>query len=410
MTGRAPRRRALVLANRLPFPLDDGWKVRSFHMVRSIAEMADTTVVVFHPGEDEVLAAARRALGPGVRLETVLAPPAYSMPNLLRGLLTRVPVHVWNQSSAPLEARLAELERECPFDVCITEAIFMYPHMSRLRPSTVRIVDTHNIDSVTMSRYARTMPSFVRRLYARVTASRFRSFERRTFMEAALVWVCSEPERELLGRTLPGSNVRVVPNGVDTAAMAPSGRAAERGRLVFFGRLDYFPNVDGLEFFARDILPLIRRRRPDVELHVVGQAATETVRGLAATDSGVRLRGRVDDVRPVLEEAEVVVVPLRAGGGTRLKILEALSMARAVVSTPVGAEGLDLESGRDLLLADSAERFADAVVRLLEDATARRELGEHGRATVVARYDWSSIGALARNDVADALAIGGSGE
>lgn len=397
------RPRILVLANRLPYPLDDGWKVRSFHMVRSLAATADTTLLVFHPGEDAALQEARKALGPSVRIESVPSPPSYTAINLLRGLLTATPVHVWNQQSATLRSRIRELQEVAPFDVCVTEAIFMFEYMRLLRGDAIRVVDTHNIDSVTMERYARTLSSLPRRLYARITASRFRSFEKRTFSSADIVWVCSEKERDLVTANAAEGVVDVIPNGVDTLAMAPSGRTPVRGRLIFFGRLDYFPNEDGLEHFVREILPLIRQRRPDVELHIVGPAATPRVRSLAQANQAITIRGRVEDVRPVLEEAEVIVVPLRVGGGTRLKILEALSMERAVVSTSIGAEGLDLLNGSQIVLADSTEQFASAVLRLLGDVDARARLGEAGRKVVQQKYDWSSIGGLARESVTGRL-------
>ena len=144
------------------------------------------------------------------------------------------------------------------------------------------------------------------------------------------------------------------------------------------------------------MLPLIRERVPGVELQVLGPAANDAVRAIAAADPSIVLLGRVDDVRPVLESAAVVVVPLRAGGGTRLKIVEALSMARPVVSTTIGAEGLDLGAD-EIVRADEPAGFAARVVELLGDAEARRLLGRAGRAAVRERYDWGSIGELARS-------------
>ena len=401
----AGRLRALVIANRLPFPLDDGWKVRTFHMVRSVAALADTTLLVFHPGEDADLAGAREAFGSGVHIVHRPAPRAYTVAALVRGLVTRTPVHVWNQESPALAATLDALQAEGRYDICVAETTFVYRHVERLDRATLRVIDTHNIDSVTMSRYATTLTSLPRRLYAHVTARKLRAFERRVFADADLVWVCSRTEHEIVREMAPGTSAAVVPNGVDTAWMAPAQRAEEvPGRLVFFGRMDYFPNVDGLAWFAHEVLPLIRVQVPGVQLQVLGPAATDAVRALAAADPSIVLLGRVDDVRPVLESAAVVVVPLRAGGGTRLKIVEALSMARPVVSTAIGAEGLDLAADREIVLADAPEEFAARVVALLGDGVARRRLGDAGRAAVRARYDWGRIGEVAREGLLRAAA------
>ena len=404
MTERAaPVRRALVIANRLPYPLDDGWKMRTFHIVRSVAALAETTLLVFHPTEDAAIVAARDALGPRVRIVHCPAPRAYTVGSLLRGLVTATPVHVWNQESAALRASLATLEAEGPFDVCVAATTFVYRHVERLDRRTLRVIDTHNIDSVTMDRYAATLASLPRRLYAQITAAKLRTFERRVFNDADLVWVCSATELELVRQSAPATEAEVVPNGVDTEWMAPGGRAAEvPNRLVFFGRMDYFPNVDGLAWFAREVLPLVRAEVPAIQLQVLGPAATDAVRALAAADPSIVLLGRVDDVRPVLESAAVVVVPLRAGGGTRLKIVEALSMARPVVSTTIGAEGLELTAGKEIVLVDSPADFAAAVVKLVQDGEERRRLGAAGRSAVQARYDWGSIGELARAGLARA--------
>jgi glycosyltransferase involved in cell wall biosynthesis len=378
-------RRGLVIANRLPYPLDDGWKVRTFHMVRSVAQLADTTLLVFHPGEDAAMLAAREALGPRVRIVHCPPPRPYTISSLVRGLVTGIPVHIWNQESPALYAALDALQAEGRFDFCVAESTFVYRYVERLDRATLRVIDTHNIDSVTMRRYATTLSSWPRRLYAQVTAKKVGAFESRVFADSDLVWVCSSTERDLVRRMSPGTDVEVVPNGVDTGWMTPAPRANEvPNRLVFFGRMDYFPNVDGLAWFARDVLPLIRARIPAAELQVLGPAATDAVRAIAAGDPSIVLLGRVDDVRPVLESAAVVVVPLRAGGGTRLKIVEALSMARPVVSTAIGAEGLDLAGGDEIVLADSPEDFAARVVDLLRNEDARRRLGAAGRSAVQA--------------------------
>jgi glycosyltransferase involved in cell wall biosynthesis len=160
--------------------------------------------------------------------------------------------------------------------------------------------------------------------------------------------------------------------------------------MVFTGSMDWLPNEDGMVYFVRDVLPLIRREEPSATLSIVGRAPTPAIAKLGS-EYGVEVTGRVDDVRPHMAAAAVYVVPLRIGGGTRLKIFEAMAMGKPVVSTTVGAEGLPVQPGADIAIADSASAFADAVVRLFRDEAERTRMGEAARRLVAERYDWSAV-------------------
>jgi glycosyltransferase involved in cell wall biosynthesis len=199
--------------------------------------------------------------------------------------------------------------------------------------------------------------------------------------------------------------VHVVQTGVDTAYFTPIPGREQPGRLVFTGSMDWLPNEDGMLYFVREILPQIRQVEPNVTLSIVGRAPTPAVARLAELP-GIEVTGRVDDVRPHVAGGEVYVVPLRIGGGTRLKIFEAMSMAKVVVSTTVGAEGLPVTPGRDIVIADDPARFAEAVIGLLRNAGARERMAGEGRRLVVERYDWAAVA----SDFEEALAaVGGAG-
>jgi glycosyltransferase involved in cell wall biosynthesis len=185
-----------------------------------------------------------------------------------------------------------------------------------------------------------------------------------------------------------------VPTGVDTDYFRPSGTPARATELVFTGSMDWLPNQDAMRYFCRHVLPLVRANEPGARLTIVGRSPTPAVLSLAK-EAGVRVTGRVDDVRPYMDDAAVYIVPLRIGGGTRLKIFEAMAMGKAVVSTTVGAEGLPVADGEHLLIADEPQSFADAVVRVIRDRGQRERLGSAARALVLERYDWSAVaGAL----------------
>jgi len=200
--------------------------------------------------------------------------------------------------------------------------------------------------------------------------------------------------------------VHVVQTGVDTAYFTPIPGRERAAHLVFTGSMDWLPNEDGMLYFVREILPQIRQVEPDVTLSIVGRAPTPAVARLAELP-GIEVTGRVDDVRPHVAAGEVYIVPLRIGGGTRLKIFEAMSMAKVVVSTTVGAEGLPVTPGRDIVIADDPARFAEAVVGLVRDAGARERIANEARRLVVERYDWAAVA----SDFEEALAAvrGGTG-
>jgi sugar transferase (PEP-CTERM/EpsH1 system associated) len=201
--------------------------------------------------------------------------------------------------------------------------------------------------------------------------------------------VVTEAERAELQRAIPHARVEVAPNGVDCERFAPSGTAPDEDRLVFVGVMDYFPNEEGMEFFCREVLPIVRRARPGCTLWIVGARPTRRVRALEATP-GVHVTGAVDDVRSYLDRAAVVVVPLRLARGIQNKVLEAMAMARPVVASSQAFEGVDATAGVHALVADDPQAFADAVVELLRDPGRRRHMGRAAREVMVERYSWEA--------------------
>jgi glycosyltransferase involved in cell wall biosynthesis len=206
-----------------------------------------------------------------------------------------------------------------------------------------------------------------------------------------LVACASEVDRDLMEGICPGLSAGVIPNGVDTQLYQPNHEVEEETTIIYTGSMDWFPNEDAAIYFIEEILPAIQTRYSNLKFYVVGQSPTERLKRYG-NRPGVVVTGRVDDVKPYFARATVYVVPLRIGGGTRLKILEALAMGKAVVSTSVGAEGLNLTAGDGIMIADEPAKFADGVFQLMEDKSMRRELGENGRRRVKTEYDWRRIG------------------
>lgn len=229
-----------------------------------------------------------------------------------------------------------------------------------------------------------------RRTLLEVEWRKMRRAEAEACRRARLTLAVSPQDRELLAQLAPQAEIRDIPTGVDIDYFAPSSVIERADSLVYVGSMDWQPNEDGVLYFLEHILPLIRRQRPQARLTVVGRNPSERLRRAAAL-AGVRVTGTVDDVRLYLAAAAVMVVPLRVGGGTRLKIFEGLAMGKAVVSTAIGAEGLPLEDRVHFLSADQPAAFAAAVVGLLQDEVLRRRLGQAGRRLVVERYSWRRV-------------------
>jgi glycosyltransferase involved in cell wall biosynthesis len=217
-----------------------------------------------------------------------------------------------------------------------------------------------------------------------------RRYEARTCARARLTLTVSDVDRTALASLAPGAAIAAIPTGVDIDYFAPDGTRETPASLVFTGSMDWYPNDDAVRHFMATVLPRIRAEIPDASLTVVGRRPAAGLREAAAR-AGVAVTGTVDDVRPYVAAAAVYVVPIRIGGGTRLKIFEALAMGKAVVSTTIGAEGLPLVPGEHFLRADEPGEFADAVVSLIRNPSRRRALGRAGRRLVQERYAWSRI-------------------
>jgi sugar transferase (PEP-CTERM/EpsH1 system associated) len=402
--------RILWLKSDLLLPLDKGGKLRTWHLMRQMARHHTITFIAFADRDQP------RADVEGMRevaAEVITIPrhdPAKGTPafylDAARHLLASRPYAVAKYESADYRQAIVDALQRTAFDVVVCDFLPPAVNLPSRLPCPL-VLFTHNVEAEIWRRHASTATSTLKRLLLSAQHRRMLRFEAQALRRADGVLAVSDADRETFGRLYPGAArvpIHVVPTGVDTAFFAPAGPdpdaaspAASR-TLVFTGSMDWLPNEDAMLFFCRDILPLIRAEEPDVTLAIVGRAPTPAVRRLGLAP-GILVTGRVDDVRPSMRESAVYVVPLRIGGGTRLKIFEAMAMSKAVVSTAVGAEGLPVTAGEHLMLADEPRAFARSVVRLLRDLPRRRGLEQAARQLVVSRYDWSVVAA----DLEDAL-------
>jgi len=374
------------------WPVNTGGRLRSFHILEALARRHRLTLITTHgPGDDPQ--GLERRLASCEVVSFPHAPPKHGSPGfaaaLARSWLSRLPVDLWKWRVPALRRELEARLARGGVDVVVADFLSTIPNLPPAAGVPVVFFE-HNVEHVIWRRLAENEALRLRLLLLAVEWRKLRRREAEACAAASLTLAVSEPDRDALARLAGAARVAAIPTGVDTAYFQPNGRPEAPGRLVFTGSMDWFPNEDGVGHFMDAVLPLVRRRRPHVTLSVVGRSPSPRLQALASRH-GVTVTGRVEDVRPYVAEAELYVVPLRIGGGTRLKIFEALAMGKAVVSTTVGAEGLPLVPSRDFVRADGPEAFAAAVVRLLDDPAGRRALGAAGRRLVLERYSWDQV-------------------
>jgi glycosyltransferase involved in cell wall biosynthesis len=302
----------------------------------------------------------------------------------------------WFQHVTPgLADRLREMLGRVRYDVVNFEFMHMAPYRWMLGQAAVGprfVLDEHNIEYEILRRTAQSESGLVRRLYNAVNWRKLRAEELRAWRMFDGCSVTSLHDRDLLLRDLPDTRIAIVPNAVDLDYFRPRPEAPppEPLSIIFFGAINYFPNSDGLAYFLEEIYPRVRARLPGVKLNVVGHTPEHL---FALANDHIAMKGFVPDVRVEVERAAAVIAPLRIGGGTRLKILEAMAMGKPTVSTPQGAEGLEVTHDKELLLADTPAAFADQLVRVLEDAALAKRLGLAARQLVEQRYGWPASAA-----------------
>jgi polysaccharide biosynthesis protein PslH len=394
--------RILILAPQWPDPPRQGAAIRNREIALHLAARHSVTLLTFAPdGGDPQM----EPLLEVCHHVEVLPPPRRTPAQRLRTLLSSSrPDMAWRLCSRRMLERVEALHSEEPFDAVHVEGIEMAPYAFTLlegdAPHPTVTYDAHNAEYLLQRRAATTDLREPRRLphalYSLVQWLRLRRYERDLCLGSKHVIAVSPADMRALSTLHPriGERTLLLPNGVDPEFWSPeaveSAPEVEEPALVFDGSMSFRPNVDAVRWMAAEVWPLVRREVPDARFYIVGRDPAPSVRALAST-GGIHVTGAVSDTRPWVRAATVYVVPMRMGGGVRLKVLQAMSMGRAIVSTPMGAEGIDVESGREMILAADAPRFARAVLDLLGDPPRRERLGDAARARATESYSWSKL-------------------
>lgn len=399
------RRSLLVLSHRVPFPPHNGAALRTYNMLRLLARDYDIVGLCF-----DRLDRATAHLGVDRRLDGLRpfgAFEAFPIPQQsnrlrfatdhLRSVLSGRPYTWYTHDSQAYTARLTALLAERHFDLVHIDSLDLVRLLPLVQHLPV-ICTHHNVESALLRRRGGA--------YLRWQANAIERAEREWLPRVRLNIAVSPDDAEQLRALAPGARVETVPNGVDVDYFQP--RDEPQQGCVFVGGTSWHPNRDALHWFADEIAPRLRARGLNIDVTWVGRA-TDAERRAFASVEGLRLTGYVDDIRPYVARAACYIAPLRVGGGTRLKLLDAWAMGKAIVATSIGAEGLGARHSEDMLIADTSDAFADAVATVLRDEALRRRLGEAARQTAVARFSWTTIGATVRRLYDQVVAEGSAG-
>jgi polysaccharide biosynthesis protein PslH len=387
-------------------PPDSGGKIRSYHILRELAQDHSITLFSFYGAHANDAHSQLNEFFDRVVAIPLDLPEPKSFRELYDyglGLFTRQPYNIAKYCRPEVQRELRRLVKQEKHDVIVCDFVIAAGSIP-WEVSTPKVLFTHNVESVIWQRHCQVTRSL---LWKTLSWREWRTMEvaeRRYLTEADHVIAVSQDDRRFFAKFVDPTKLSVIPTGADTEFFTPTEMQETANSLAFTGSMDWLPNEDGVVYFIKEILPLIRREAPDVFFTVVGRNPSQRLKDHAARTANVNLTGWVDDIRPFLSQAAVVVVPLRIGGGTRLKIFEAMSLGKAIVSTTIGAEGLPVHHDQHLLIADEPAHFAQATVGLLKDAARRRSMGLRARRLVVENYSWRTVAQRFAEILADVVA------
>ncbi len=386
--------RVLVIDEEIPLPLNTGKRLRTFNLLKQLAGRHELLLVSrYHEGMHDYDRESFEQAG----MKSLVVPHPIRKKTGVRfygalaaNLISPEPYSATSQYSKPYISALKKLLLEEDFDVLHCENIAYARNIEQFH-SIPSVLVAHNLETMIWKRRYEVENNILRKVYTYFQWKKMDRYERKAFRWFDHIVAVSGADRDLIAGRGSDATITVIENGVDTDYFTASAVQEKPFSLVFTGSLDWFPNEDCMIYFLGEIWPRVLKKFPACTLTIVGRNPGNALAERAAGHPSVRLTGTVEDVRPFIDEAAVYVVPLRVGGGSRLKILEAFSMNKPVVSTSIGAEGLDVQDRRELIIADSPGDFADALGEMFIDQRLRESLAENGRSLVLKQYRWESL-------------------
>ena len=393
----------LFITEKFPYPLDTGGRIRTFHILKGLSQEHRITLVTTIEQE------AQRQCVPELQkvcheVNVIAAEHETALQlgkKILCNLLSPIPIVVERHYLPEMAATIRRLLQrgDPPFDVAHFDHLDASIYRDCVPPEMLTVLDEHNIVSNQIATSAAVERNLLKWLYMRFQAQKTRRYESGACRKMTRCFVCSDADKGSLLKMAHEARVTTIPNGVDVEYFSD---ASWRGQakielpptpnaMIFVGTLDYGPGGTAVRYFCHDILPRIHAKIPDAAFFAVGQNPPQYLRDLANQDARILVTGRVEDIRPYVDRARVFVVPLRSGSGTRLKILDAMAMSIPVVSTSIGAEGLNVRSGENILIADTPEDFSAAVLTLLQNDSLAASIRQNAFRFVRENYSWNTI-------------------
>lgn len=384
--------KVLVIDEWLPWPLDSGKKIRTFNLLRRLAQWHEIVLLCYwDPTRDrekfDVLKKTGMAIWPVEDIRIAKWSWRFYL-NVLGNFFSNKPFSTTYHITPALRSAVREaINQELP-DLVFCEWTNLAPALSEV-DGLPRVISSHNIESQIWQRLGQNGSNVFKRILGRNQARKIEALEREWYPRAdCCVTVSSEDLRVIEDY---GGNGVAVDNGVDLEFYRIPPFKEEPKTLIFTASFDTFSNQDAVQFFLKDIFPIIKKSDPGIKLWLVGKNPPKQLVKFAELDRNIMVSGTVPDVREYVARADICIVPIRIGGGSRLKILEALAMRKAVVSTSVGAEGLKVQDQKNIIIADTPDKFAQWILRLIQDSGLKKKLGENGFDLVKKEYDWDSL-------------------
>lgn len=376
------------------YPADTGGKIRSYNILRQLAGKYEVSYLCLTDETPAPEAVAHlRSFCKHVdyiffKPERKFSPEFYLA--ILRNLFSARPYVINKYKNSQIGDEIKKRIAAGEVDVLLCDFLEMSVNLMDIS-GVPMVLFQHNVETEIWRRHFETNQNPLKKGYLYIDYQRFYKYEKMACGRFDDVLVVSEADGRLLREKYDVKHTTVIPTGVDTEYFKPNPDLIEPKSIVFVGSMDWLPNQDAVEYFVGEIYPKIKAQAADVRFFIVGRRPPEKIMNLARQDSSITVTGTVDDIRPHVDKARVYIVPLRIGGGTRIKIYEALAQKKAIISTSIGAEGLPLEDGKHIIIADDPERFADAVVRLLDDDDLNARISENGYSLVTEKYSWEKV-------------------
>jgi sugar transferase (PEP-CTERM/EpsH1 system associated) len=395
----------LWLSQLVPYPPKGGVLQRAYHLIHELAKTHTVDLIAFNQqdlmepffdSQAEALEKAGEALRAFCRHVKFIPVECDQKPYgkhwlALKSLVTKDPYTInWLKSSSYAE-QVKSLIASNQYDLIHFDTISLIPFMQYVG-KTPTVLDHHNIESHMLMRRADNEKSRFMRWYFRQEGRRLEAVEKQVCPQFSLNITCSEIDRDRLAALTRGIRVEEVPNGVDIDYFQHDESIKQEPSLIFAGTLSWYPNIEAVQFIAYEIWPRMKQEMPGMSVDIVGANPPEDIRLLAEKEDGFNVHGFVDDVRPYIDKAAIYVCPINDGGGTKLKILDALAMQKAIIAHPIACEGIAIEEGKNVLFATSADEYVEQIKHLMDDEVERKRLGVNARKLIEDKYAYTIIG------------------